>query len=209
MDGYSKAKLLIERNRLLRHQYLLILYNSRSAWASTWSALAGTHLLFITQSQLAQGLSLKRWKRGKTFLKSFKRKIISLAIGTYLKVEKFFKYWRRKNHDKEVFCWISKLSHRCSSLWCFLSLAWLEVKDTSDINACSIFSLWLKLDLMPRLVFILISSGLMPLLPALRPIEEDVKWESVLPHSCIDPTRWFENRNYTNSSVHVLPENER
>merc|ERR1711972_1012781 len=31
--------------------------------------------------------------------------------------------------------------------------------------------------------------GLMPLVPTLRPIEQDVKWESVLPPSCIDPTR--------------------
>merc|ERR1719352_661014 len=34
-----------------------------------------------------------------------------------------------------------------------------------------------------------LAGGLMPLLPSLRPSEEDVKWEAVLPHSCVDPTR--------------------
>merc|ERR1711936_1111361 len=34
-----------------------------------------------------------------------------------------------------------------------------------------------------------LAGGLMPLLPSLRPSEDDVKWESVLPHSCVDPTR--------------------
>jgi len=34
-----------------------------------------------------------------------------------------------------------------------------------------------------------LAGGLMPLLPSLRPSEEDVKWETVLPHSCVDPTR--------------------
>merc|ERR1712080_316973 len=34
-----------------------------------------------------------------------------------------------------------------------------------------------------------LAGGLMPLLPSLRPSKEDVKWETVLPHSCIDPTR--------------------
>ena len=43
-------------------------------------------------------------------------------------------------------------------------------------------------DALKTLIYISVP-GLMPLLPSLRPSEEDVKWETVLPHSCVDPTR--------------------
>merc|ERR1711962_290379 len=48
--------------------------------------------------------------------------------------------------------------------------------------------------------------GLMPLLPTLRPIEEDVKWESVLPHSCIDPTRSLQLLKWETDSEIFLPD---
>jgi len=48
--------------------------------------------------------------------------------------------------------------------------------------------------------------GLMPLLPTLRPIEEDVKWESVLPHSCIDPTRSLRLLKWETDSEIFLPD---
>ena len=34
-----------------------------------------------------------------------------------------------------------------------------------------------------------LAGGLMPLLPALHPTPTDIAWNTVLPHSCVDPTR--------------------
>lgn len=34
-----------------------------------------------------------------------------------------------------------------------------------------------------------LAAGLMPLLPALHPTSSDIAWNTVLPHSCVDPTR--------------------
>lgn len=42
-----------------------------------------------------------------------------------------------------------------------------------------------------------LAGGLMPLLPALHPTSSDIAWNTVLPHSCVDPTRTVRLYNST------------